>query len=111
LDSWLEVRPVPFDIDQVAPTLQRPFMSAYTICTSSMPTPIPGNFVIDKDLTVRLVDFDCIKRLDPVFVEHYRRLSRATALQQDDRHFEALIARGLLPSPMSIGNNQGGKST
>jgi predicted unusual protein kinase regulating ubiquinone biosynthesis (AarF/ABC1/UbiB family) len=34
--------------------------------------PNPGNFIIGDDLTIGLVDFGCIKRLDPDFVAHWR---------------------------------------
>lgn len=102
LDSWLESHPGQADIDQVAQTLHRLFISGLYDLHVIHADPNPGNFIISDDLTVGLVDFGCIKRLDPVFVKHYRRLSKASAHQWDGSHFEELVTLGLLPSPMEM---------
>jgi predicted unusual protein kinase regulating ubiquinone biosynthesis (AarF/ABC1/UbiB family) len=59
--------------------------------------PNPGNFIID-DLAIALVVFGCIKRLDPAFVAHCRRMCRASAHQLAGSHFEEMVTLGLLPA-------------
>ncbi|MFN2221184.1 MAG: ABC1 kinase family protein [Candidatus Promineifilaceae bacterium] len=97
LDQWLESRPDPQAVDQVARTLQEIFITGLYELHVLHADPNPGNFIIADDLTVGLVDFGCIKRLDPIFVEHYRRLARAGFLRDDQEHYEAMAAMGFLP--------------
>jgi predicted unusual protein kinase regulating ubiquinone biosynthesis (AarF/ABC1/UbiB family) len=97
LDRWLESRPDPRAVDRVAQTLQQIFITGLYELHAVHADPNPGNFIIAADLTVGLVDFGCIKRLDPVFVEHYRRLVRAGFRGNDEEHYEEMAAMGFLP--------------
>ena len=63
--------------------------------------PNPGNFIVGDDLTVGLVDFGCVKRLKPDFVEECRQLAAASARQDQNAHFRQMITLGLLPQDLS----------
>lgn len=99
LDAWLKTQPEQNAVDQVAQTLQRLFITGLYDLRVIHADPNPGNFIISDDLTVGLVDFGCVKRLEPTFVEHYRRFSSASAHQKNGSHFEQMVNLGLIPSP------------
>ena len=96
LDLWLEENPSQEAKDQVADKLNAIVLKGLYELQVIHADPNPGNFIIGDDLTVGLVDFGCIKRLDPGFVEQYRQLVIASAHQQDDRHFQLLVDLGLV---------------
>jgi predicted unusual protein kinase regulating ubiquinone biosynthesis (AarF/ABC1/UbiB family) len=97
LDQWLESRPDQQAVDHVAQTLQRIFITGLYDLHVLHADPNPGNFIIADDLTVGLVDFGCIKRLDPDFVEHYRRLARAAFRRNERDHYQEMAALGFIP--------------
>jgi predicted unusual protein kinase regulating ubiquinone biosynthesis (AarF/ABC1/UbiB family) len=97
LDQWLDSGPDPRAVDHVARTLQQIFISGLYELHVLHADPNPGNFIIADDLTVGLVDFGCVKRLDPVFVERYRRLARAGFRGCDQDHFAQMKAMGFMP--------------
>jgi predicted unusual protein kinase regulating ubiquinone biosynthesis (AarF/ABC1/UbiB family) len=96
LDLWLKENPGQQAKDQVADKLNAIVLKGMYELGVIHADPNPGNFIIGDDLTVGLVDFGCIKRLDPGFVEQYRQLAVAAAHYQDDRHFQLLIDMGLV---------------
>jgi predicted unusual protein kinase regulating ubiquinone biosynthesis (AarF/ABC1/UbiB family) len=96
LDAWLSNGPGQDAVDRVAQTLQDIFTTGLYHLNVIHADPNPGNFIIADDLSIGLVDFGCIKRLDPEFVEHYRRLSSATAHQKQGAHYDEMIALGLI---------------
>jgi predicted unusual protein kinase regulating ubiquinone biosynthesis (AarF/ABC1/UbiB family) len=104
LDIWLKSHPDQAAVDQVAQTLQQLFITGLYDLHAIHADPNPGNFIISDDLTVGLVDFGCIKRLDPVFVKHYQRLCRASAHRHEGVHITEMISLGLIPSPMKMDN-------
>lgn len=97
LDQWLDSRPDPQAVDHVARTLQQIFITGLYELNILHADPNPGNFIIADDLTVGLVDFGCIKRLDPVFVEHYRRLAWAAFRRKEQEHYQEMKALGFFP--------------
>jgi predicted unusual protein kinase regulating ubiquinone biosynthesis (AarF/ABC1/UbiB family) len=97
LDQWLTSRPDPRAVDQVAQTLHRIFITGLYDLHVLHADPNPGNFIIADDLSVGLVDFGCIKRPDPGFVAHYRRLARAAFLRDDQAHYQEMMALGFMP--------------
>ena len=58
--------------------------------------PNPGNFIIAEDLTVGLVDFGCVKRLDPAFIEAYQQLVLSSAHHDDSAHLKNMINLGMI---------------
>lgn len=97
LDAWLNHHRGQDAVDRVAQTLQDIFTTGLYHLHVIHADPNPGNFIVADDLSIGLVDFGCIKRLDPEFVEHYRRLSLATAHQKKGAHYEEMVTLGLIP--------------
>jgi predicted unusual protein kinase regulating ubiquinone biosynthesis (AarF/ABC1/UbiB family) len=52
--------------------------------------PNPGNFIIDQDLNINLVDYGCVKYIDKDFVNLYRQIPR-TALKGSKTDHKELI--------------------
>jgi predicted unusual protein kinase regulating ubiquinone biosynthesis (AarF/ABC1/UbiB family) len=87
LDRWLRSNPSQQHRDEVAKRLHSIFIQGLYKLNTIHADPNPGNFIIAEDLTIGLVDFGCIKRLDSGFVEKYRMLSKTSAHQQKREHF------------------------
>jgi predicted unusual protein kinase regulating ubiquinone biosynthesis (AarF/ABC1/UbiB family) len=85
----------------VAKTLQQIFITGLYDLNVVHADPNPGNFIIADDLTVGLVDFGCVKSLDPVFVEDYRLLARAGFRGNFQEHYEQMSAMGFLPDHLT----------
>jgi predicted unusual protein kinase regulating ubiquinone biosynthesis (AarF/ABC1/UbiB family) len=58
--------------------------------------PNPGNFIIADDLTIGLVDFGCVKRLEPKFIEAYRQLVLSAAHHDTEAHLKNMINLGMV---------------
>jgi predicted unusual protein kinase regulating ubiquinone biosynthesis (AarF/ABC1/UbiB family) len=101
LDVWLGGNPSQEARDHVAQKLSDVFLKGLYELNVIHADPNPGNFIIADDLTIGLVDFGCVKRLEPDFVEHYRRLTEAVAHQRNEDHFGQMIALGLVPPDLA----------
>ncbi|MEJ2639491.1 MAG: AarF/ABC1/UbiB kinase family protein [Desulfosarcinaceae bacterium] len=95
LDQWLQEKPNQEDRDRVADRLQAIFIEGLYQLGTVHADPNPGNFIIADDLTVGLVDFGCVKRLSPTFVDRYRRLARSAAHHEERAHFILMQELGL----------------
>ncbi len=102
LDVWLKGNPDQAQKDHVAQTLNELVIKGLYELNVIHADPNPGNFIIAKNGSVGLVDFGCIKRLDPNFVGKYRRLARSAAHCREAMHFEQIIAMGFI-SPNAKG--------
>lgn len=61
--------------------------------------PHPGNYLFPEDGRVVFLDFGCVKRFSPEFIDRWKRLAR-TILDQDRAAFpEAFVATGLVARP------------
>lgn len=100
LDQWLDDNPGQAARDLVARRLNKLFVEGLYNLNVIHADPNPGNFIIADDLSVGLVDFGCIKRLDASFVEHYRRLAHASAHRSGEAHFKEMIHLGLVPADL-----------
>jgi predicted unusual protein kinase regulating ubiquinone biosynthesis (AarF/ABC1/UbiB family) len=58
--------------------------------------PNPGNFIIDDNLNVGLVDFGCVKHLSPEFIEQYRQLVASAAHDDKFIHYQVMMDIGML---------------
>lgn len=117
LDLWLKSCPGQDAIDRVALTLHEIFIRGLYGLNVIHADPNPGNFIVAEDLTVGLVDFGCVKQLDPNFVEHYRRLAFALAHRQEGAHFDEMLSLGMIKANLDetilsqfrqVGNTMGG---
>ncbi len=96
LDLWLKSAPGQKERDQIAQTLENLIITGMYELNTIHADPNPGNFIIGDDLTIGLVDFGCVKRLNSDFVENLRKLTMAAAHHDRKAHFEQIIALDLL---------------
>ncbi len=97
LDLWLQANPSQQDRNEIACKLDELYLQGLYGLNAIHADPNPGNFIIADDLTIGLVDFGCIKRLTPEFVEHYRKLALAAAHHEEGAHYDQMIALGFVP--------------
>jgi predicted unusual protein kinase regulating ubiquinone biosynthesis (AarF/ABC1/UbiB family) len=96
LDLWLKGNPSREAKDKVAQNLSDMVLKGLYELHIIHADPNPGNFIIADDLTIGLVDFGCVKRLDAAFVEQYRQLVVASAHHDMDAHFALITQLGLI---------------
>ncbi len=90
LDLWLADNPGQAARDLVARRLNELVIKGLYELQVIHADPNPGNFIIADDLTIGLVDFGCIKRLDAYFVAQYQELARTAAHHETGAHFHGL---------------------
>lgn len=103
LDDWLAGNPGREAKETVAARLNEIFIKGLYGLRVIHADPNPGNFIINDDLTVGLVDFGCVKRLPADFVEHYRQLVYCVVHHDPDAYFQAMINIGMLPRDLPKG--------
>ena len=97
LDAWLSGGPTQKARQIVARRLNDIFLDALYQCHVIHADPNPGNFIIDDDLNVGLVDFGCVKHLGPDFIEQYRRLVMSAVHDDKATHYQVMVDNGMLP--------------
>ncbi len=100
LDLWLRDNPGQEARDRIARQLNAMVVKGLYELLVVHADPNPGNFIIADDLAIGLVDFGCIKRLEPDFAEQYRQLVLAAARHDDDAHFQLMVETGLIPADL-----------
>ena len=90
LNQWLNGNPGSQEIINVAQTLQDLFIFGLYQMHCIHADPNPGNFIINPDGRLGLVDFGCVKRFDPRFVSLYGQLPRI-ALHGDNGDYARLL--------------------
>nr|WP_319392639.1 AarF/ABC1/UbiB kinase family protein [uncultured Desulfobacter sp.] len=100
LDVWLSGGPTQKARQIVARRLNDIFLSALYQCRVIHADPNPGNFIIDDELNVGLVDFGCVKHLSPEFIEQYRQLVISAAHDDKSAHYQAMVDVGMLPQKL-----------
>ncbi|MBT3255862.1 MAG: AarF/ABC1/UbiB kinase family protein [Deltaproteobacteria bacterium] len=80
LNEWLNTGPDRRKRDRLAQTLHDLFIFGLYRLHRIHADPNPGNFIVNGDKKIGLVDFGCVKRFDPEFVALYGELPQ-TALQ------------------------------
>jgi len=90
LNQWLATNPGQKDRDVVARRLNAIFLTSFYELGRIHSDPNPGNYVIDEDLSVGLVDFGCVKSFSAEFVEQYRQLPRIIIRGDRPAYFAAL---------------------
>jgi predicted unusual protein kinase regulating ubiquinone biosynthesis (AarF/ABC1/UbiB family) len=98
LNEWLVANPPQEDRDRVAQLLHDFFLYSLYELHCIHADPHPGNFIINGDLSVGLLDFGCIKKLPADFVESYARLARAAITGESREFFSLLKALKIIPA-------------
>ena len=76
LSQWLKTNPSREQRNQVAQTLNDIFIRSFYELNVVHADPNPGNFLVRDDLSIGLLDFGCVRKVRPEFVEQYRELIR-----------------------------------
>ena len=97
LDAWLSGGPTQKARQIVARRLNDIFLTALYQCHVIHADPNPGNFIIDDELNVGVVDFGCVKHLSPEFIEQYRQLVTSAAHDDKATHYQIMVDIGMLP--------------
>ena len=90
LNQWLATGPDQEARDLVARRLNDIFLHSFYELHRIHADPNPGNFIIDKDLSVGLVDFGCVKAFSPEFVSLYARFPRVIISGTREEYFDLL---------------------
>lgn len=96
LDLWLKSGPSQTARNTVAQTLNDMVVKGLYELKVIHADPNPGNYIIADDLSIGLVDFGCIKRLDAEFIEQYRQLAWAAAHHDQEAHRTAIVNLGMV---------------
>lgn len=102
LNTWAEGSPPQEERDRIAFLLNEVFVTSLYSLNCIHADPNPGNFLIDGT-TLGIVDFGCVKHLDPTFVEQYRQLTLAAAHQDHAKHYQIMIDTGIIPQNLEKG--------
>ncbi len=90
LTEWLESKPADELKVQVAQTIWDTFLFQMQELRLVHADPHPGNFIIQEDGTLCLIDFGCVKQIEPEFYQRFFRLLRAEVLN-DPALFHAAL--------------------
>jgi predicted unusual protein kinase regulating ubiquinone biosynthesis (AarF/ABC1/UbiB family) len=90
LTEWLESKPADEQKAQVAQTIWDTFLFQMQELRLVHADPHPGNFIIREDGTLCLIDFGCVKRIEPEFYQRFFRLLNAEVLN-DPALFHAAL--------------------
>ncbi|MFP4474127.1 MAG: ABC1 kinase family protein [Desulfatibacillaceae bacterium] len=96
LHEWIDRGPSQAQRDEVARRLHEMFLLCLYEYNVLHADPHPGNFLINDDLSIGVVDFGCVKHLPADFVEGYRQLPRAVVENNRDKYFELARRLGFL---------------
>ena len=84
LNEWLKTGPDQGARDTIASRLYEWFLYCFYDLNCIHADPNPGNFIIDDDLNLGIVDFGCVRHFEPEFIERYRNLIRALVSRDRD---------------------------
>jgi len=107
LDQWLDTGPAQAMRDQVAQGLYDLFMESLYTHHAIHADPNPGNFIIQNDLTIGVIDFGCIKHLEKSFADLYQQLPRALALGDKTTYLQLLQQLQVLKPGIPLADEKG----
>jgi predicted unusual protein kinase regulating ubiquinone biosynthesis (AarF/ABC1/UbiB family) len=98
LDNWIATNPGQEERDHVAALLNEQFMISLFELRCLHADPNPGNFIVMKDGSVGLVDFGCVKRFTPAFIDLYKKISKVMVDSSKEEYFFYLKEMNVLRS-------------
>ena len=96
LNEWMKTETDQNRRDMVAQTLQDVLMQSLYELNYIHADPNPGNFIIDDDLRIGIIDFGCVKKLEKSFVADYQKLVSVVAAGDRATYLHLLKAMGVL---------------
>jgi predicted unusual protein kinase regulating ubiquinone biosynthesis (AarF/ABC1/UbiB family) len=77
LNEWIKTNPSIQEKNKIGKVLYDIFIKSLYELKCIHADPNPGNFIIMPDLKIGLIDFGCIKKFDPTFIDNYQKLNKA----------------------------------
>ena len=96
LDSWIETVPTQQERDRVAAILYEQFFFSLFQLRCLHADPNPGNFIVQPDGSVGLIDFGCVKRFTPEFIDLYKQTSRTMVDGDKEAYFRDMKTLNVL---------------
>jgi len=90
LNEWLKTNPEKEMRNKIAQTLHDLFLKSLYELNYIHADPNPGNFIINDNLRVGLIDFGCVKSWSSNFIEEYRQMGRILISGNRDEYFHQL---------------------
>lgn len=100
LDQWIETNPVKKDRERIAGVLNSVFLKSLYELKTIHADPNPGNFLVNKELQVGLIDFGCVKTFQPKFVQQYQSMYKMMNSQNQDAFFNHLNEMNIINPDM-----------
>ncbi len=100
LNEWTRTEQDQERRDIVAQALQDMFLHSLYELHCIHADPNPGNFIVDRDLNISLIDFGCVKRLEKGFVKNYAKLAGVAAAGDQVSYMQVLKSMNVLKSRM-----------
>lgn len=100
LDQWLKTRPDQESRNRVAQTLNDIFIRGFYELNIIHADPNPGNFLVMDNLDIGLLDFGCVRRVDPEFVPRYANLIRLGGSGDREAYWSVLVSLKFLPEDL-----------
>lgn len=94
LDQWLATNPSQQQRDHAGQLIYDLFFNCTTVLGRVHADPNPGNFLYKENGDIGLIDFGCVKKLSPRFVENLPALLKAFYLNDYERIFKAYADLG-----------------
>lgn len=106
LDDWLARKPTREEKDRLGARLMEMFYHQLFQAKAVHADPHWGNYLFDADGGIGLVDFGCVKRLDPAYVRRFSPICLYTG-RADSQQYRGLIealfrGEGLKPSRKTL---------
>ncbi len=98
LNEWIQTETDQSKRDAVAQSLHEIFLQSLYELHCIHADPNPGNFIIDENLRIGLIDFGCVKNLENGFVENYRKLAGVAAVGDKESYMQLLKNMQVLKS-------------
>lgn len=101
VDQWIKTDPDQVDRNMIAATLYRIFIEGFYDHRCIHADPNPGNYIVTDDLKTGLVDFGCVKRFSPEFVNHHKQLIHIIIHKKKEEYIPILEKLNLLSTEMN----------
>jgi len=90
LNEWIKTNPNREKKDRVAQRIHDIFLRGFYELRCIHADPNPGNFIINDDHNIGVVDFGCVKKFDERFVGLYQQLPRIVIHGDREAYFNVL---------------------
>ncbi len=100
LSQWLDTKPDQESRNRVAQTLNEIFIRGFYELNFIHADPNPGNFLIQDNLDIGLLDFGCVRAVRPAFVSLYQELIQIGGSNDRDAYWSLLVRMKFMPEDL-----------